>query len=52
MAKVNLSTKDVSLMSDLLGYEQWAAKKCQLYAQTIDDPEIKVYAKRCSKHTQ
>ncbi|MFW6312131.1 MAG: hypothetical protein ACOC1K_07850 [Nanoarchaeota archaeon] len=44
MAK--LSSKDLSIISDLLTYEQWAAKKSQLFSQSIQDPEIQGFCKK------
>lgn len=39
--QIKLSTKDLTLLSDLLTYEQLAAKKSQMYAQSIKDPALK-----------
>lgn len=39
--QITLSTKDLSLLSDLLTYEQLAATKSQLYSQSIKDPALK-----------
>lgn len=52
MAKVKLSSKDLSILSDLLTYEQLAAKKSQMYANSLQDPEIKGFCKRLQeRHT-
>lgn len=52
MAKISLSTKDLSILSDLLTYEQMAAKKSQMYANSLQDPEVKGFCKKLQeKHT-
>ena len=41
MAKnLQLTQKDLGVLSDLLTYEQWAGKKCCMYAQTLTDPAL------------
>ena len=37
---VSLSQKDLGVLSDLLTYEQLAAKKCKLYGESLKDPEL------------
>lgn len=53
MSKVTLSEKDLSVLSDLLTYEQWAAKKSQMYGSSLQDPESKGLCKMCEQnHTK
>lgn len=52
MSKVTLSTKDLSMLSDLLTYEQLAAKKSEMYANMLHDPELKGLCRKLQeKHT-
>ena len=39
-AKTTLTQKDLSLLSDLMTYEQWAAKKSQAYSKSLTDPVL------------
>lgn len=39
--KPALTTKDLSLLNDLLAYEQWAAKKSNMYGQSLTDQSLK-----------
>lgn len=43
--KVSLTQKDLSLLNDLLTYEQWAAKKSQMYSESLTDPALKQMCK-------
>ena len=36
----NLTAKEVTIISDLLTYEESACKKARLYSKQISDPEI------------
>lgn len=38
--KTSLTQKDLSLLSDLMTYEQWAAKKSQAYGKSLTDPVL------------
>jgi len=52
-AKAMLTQKDLSLITDLLSYEQWAAKKSQMYGQTLTDPQLQGLCKTLSdNHTR
>ena len=50
MQKVQLTTKDLSLLSDLLTYEQWAAKKSQMYGAQLQDPAMKSMCKKLEQN--
>ena len=43
--KISLSSKDLSLLNDLLSYEKLAAKKAQMYSQSLTDPTLKQMCK-------
>lgn len=43
--KPTLSQKDLSLLSDLMSYEQLAATKSQMYSQSLTDPTLKEICK-------
>lgn len=52
-SKVSLTQKDLGLLTDLLTYEQWAAKKCQMYGQSLTDPAIQGMCKTLEEnHTK
>lgn len=52
-SKKTLTTKDLALLSDLLTYEQWAAKKSQMYSEALTDPAIQGLCKTLEEtHTQ
>ena len=40
MANNKLTAKEVTLISDLLKYEESACKKARLYSRTLTDPVI------------
>jgi len=40
-----LTTKECTLLSDLLTMEEWACKKANLYSRTIVDPELSAHFK-------
>ena len=46
MANNMLTTKELTLLSDLLIYEQSACKKARLYSRTLTDQTL---AEQCSK---
>ena len=41
MDKNMLTTKEATMLSDLLTHEECACKKARLYANTTDNPELK-----------
>jgi len=38
--KTMLTQKDLSLLTDLMTYEQWASKKSHMYGQSLSDPDL------------
>ena len=40
-AKAKMTQKDLSLISDLLSYEQWAMKKSAMYGGMLTEPALK-----------
>lgn len=51
--KVSLSQKDLGLLSDLMTYEQWAAKKSQKYGASLTDPDLQNICKTLEEnHTK
>lgn len=38
--KATMTEKDLSLLNDLLTYEQWACKKSQMYGKALTDPVL------------
>lgn len=40
----NFTAKDLTLISDILTYEQAAAKKSKMYGKTLTDPELQALA--------
>ncbi len=42
---ISLTTKDLSLLNDLLSYEQMAAKKCEMDGSTLTDPTLRKICK-------
>jgi 5-bromo-4-chloroindolyl phosphate hydrolysis protein len=50
---ISLSQKDLGLLSDLLTYEDWAAKKSRMYAKTLTDPDLQNICKTLEEnHTK
>ena len=40
----NFTAKDLTVLSDILTYEQAAAKKSKMYSQSLTDPELQALA--------
>ena len=36
----NLSSNDLTALSELISFEQWTCKKCKFYASNSTDPEV------------
>ncbi len=50
---ITLTQKDLSLLSDLMTYEQWAAKKSKLCASMVKDADIQNICKTLEEnHTK
>ena len=47
----NFTAKDLTVLSDILTYEQAAAKKSKMYSQNLTDPDLQELAKGlCERH--
>ncbi len=50
MGKNMLTTKEVTLLSDMLIYEESACKKARLYSKTLTDKQLSDDFKRIAAH--
>ena len=50
MANNKLTAKEVTLISDLLKYEESACKKARLYSRTLTDPVISETVGKIADH--